>query len=569
MGGTAAGLGSSGTNGSSLGQDIFIQSGGTATFQINNALTISTPIAGAGLLSQATQPGVIKSGTGALSLAGSQTYLGDTLIQSGIINLNGSVSGDVHIQSGGTLSGNATANGSIYSSGTIAPGNSIGEIFTTNLFLFPTSIYDVEVNAAGDSDIINASGFAQLAGGVVVTPDSGNFATPLTYTIISTGAGVTGQFSSLTSTVPSLMSLSYNPLTVQLTYLPLDSINLTGNALTAANCFVSIPTLPGSDAAAVNNALLALNFNEISDAFEQMSPAPLSGTTQAQLIDAILIRSTYTKHLQHYCFDEDHCSVRPLCFWADGIVQWQSQGSPFGYKDTTFGTTIGADYSTHSWVVGVAFSSTYDQFHWKNSGGKANMNSYYAGLYGRWDCDGFYMNAAVLGAFNHYKTERHIIFGTIDRDAQSQHHGNGLLAHLGFEYQVCHPRFQWTPYCNLDYAFQHERHYTESGAGSLNLHVQSFDTSYRALKGVFIPAVAFAYVNQTPCSNSNYHANFANSSCVFRGIGANYGQNLFGSGAALTYHGLHDMVNASIYYDGQIGRGYWAQDVVFDLTFRF
>ena len=131
-------------------------------------------------------------GTGTVSLTGANTYLGGTLIQSGTLNLNGSVNGNLNIDASGILSGNATVNGNIYNNGTISPGNSIGEIFTTDLYLYPTSIYDVEVNSAGDSDIITASGFAQIDGGVVVSPDDLNFTTPLTYTIISTGTGMTG-----------------------------------------------------------------------------------------------------------------------------------------------------------------------------------------------------------------------------------------------------------------------------------------------------------------------------------------------------------------------------------------
>ena len=514
-GGTAAG--SNGEHGSSLGQDIFIQSGASLNFQINNTLALSNPIEGAGFLSEVSGPGVLMSGTGTVSLTGTNTYLGGTLIQSGTLNLNGSVSGDLNIELGGTLSGNATINGNIYNNGTISPGNSIGEIFTTDLYLYPTSFYNVEVNSAGDSDTIIASGLAQIGGGVIVTPDDFNFTTPLTYTIISTGTGVTGEFSSLTSSVPSLMSLIYDPLTVQLTYVPLDAIGLTCNARNAASCFITLPALPGSDVATVTNALLALSFDGIQSAFNQMSPALFSGPTEVQLLDAILIRSTYTKHMQKFCFNKDQHCEQPISLWIDGIAQWQHQGKQFGYKDTTLGATIGVDYSIRNLVLGLAFSATYDQFHWKHFAGKAKINSYYGGLYGRWNCDEFYLNAAFLGAFNKYKTTRQLNFGTINRCAYSHHKGNDWLIHLGLEYQVCPYHVQWTPYINLDYVIQHEHRYTEAGAGSLDLHVNPkkamlfqgevgvlFSTDYHACNGVFTSTLALGYINQTPCSSKNY-----------------------------------------------------------------
>jgi uncharacterized protein with beta-barrel porin domain len=578
LGGTATGSG--GADGSSLGQDIFIQSGGSLNFQINRTLTLSNPIEGAGLLSEATVPGVLKSGMGTVRLNGENTYVGDTIIQSGTFNLNGSVSGDLYIQSSGTLSGNATVNGNIYNNGTVSPGNSIGTIFTTDLFLYPTSIYNVEINSAGESDLITASGFAQIGGGVVVSPDDVNFTTPLTYTIIDTSTGVTGKFSSLTSSVPSLMGLIYNPLTVQLTYLPLDAIGLKCNALNAADCFVTLPNIPGSDVATVNEALLALNnFDCIQTAFEQMSPALFSAPTEVQLLDIIFVRSTYTKHLQKFCFNKDRYDEKPMSLWMDGIAQWQKQGDRFGYKDRTAGATIGLDYFIRDWLLGVAFSTTNDHAHLNHCTGKANLNSFYGGLYGCWNRDALYLNAAFIGAFNKYKTTRSLNFGIINRSAESQHNGYELLPHFGLGYQVRTSHFQWTPYLNLDYALQHERSYTECGAGSLNLHVDSknaqlfqgeigvsLSTTCQAGDGVFMPILTLAYINQTPCSSKNYHANFVNSCCVFTGKGGNYERNLFVPRLAFIYQGFCDV---SLYYDGQVGNKYWAQDIVFDLTFHF
>jgi uncharacterized protein with beta-barrel porin domain len=584
LGGTAAG--SPGGNGSSLGEDLFIRSGGSVTFQINGTLTIPNPIGGGGLLSEVTGPGVMISGTGIVKLSGANTYLGDTLVQSGVLNLNGSIVGDMRIESSGTLSGNATTNGSLYNSGTLSPGNSIGEIFTTDLFLSSTSVYNVEVNSTGASDTITASGSAQLGGSIVVTPDDLNFTAPVTYTIISANSGFTGGFSSLTSTVPALMSLSDPPETLLLTYFPLGAIGLKGNALNAANCFTTLGAIPGSDAATVNSALLALSSKDIHEAFAQMGPAQLCGFTEVQLLDAILVRSTYTKHLTEVCSKRDPCcEQRPMSLWIAGIAQWQNQkksGSQFGYRDATLGATIGVDYSFRHLILGLAFSSTYDHCHLQNFSGKANLNSYYGGFYSHWNHDRFYMNAAVLGAYNHYRTTRELSFGGVDRKAHSKHNGNEWLANFGLGYDVCWHRLQWTPYINLDYVQQHEHNYTETGADSLDLHVHkknatlfqgeagvSLGVTYHVWNGVFAPMLTLAYINQTPLSNKNYHANFVHSTCVFTGRGGNYERNLFAPSLSFTYKNFCERVTASVYYDGQIGSGYWAQDVGFDLTFHF
>ena len=583
---TTAGTGGAatfaGSNGSSLGADLFIRSGGSITFQVNGALTLANPIEGGGSLGDVTGPGATMSGAGTVYLNGANTYLGETLIQSGTLNLNGSVIGDVNIASNGAFSGNATTGGNIYNSGTISPGNSIGEMFTTDLYLYSTSVYNVEVNSSGASDEIIASGLAQVGGGIVVTPDDFNFTTPLTYTIISGGSGVTGTFSSLTSTSASLMRLIYHSLTVQLTYRSLENV-LAGNALNASRAFSTVSAIPGSDAAMVNNALFALSLDDLQTAFDQMGPAQFSVPTEIQLLDAILVRSSYTKHLTKVCRNKDSCCGQSVGFWIDGFGGWQDQKKgPFGYRDTTVGGTIGVDCYTRDFTLGFAFSSTYDHAHLKNFAGKAFLNSYYGGFYGRWNPDKFYIQASFLDALNHYRTVRRIHFGAIDRQAYSQHSGNELLVNFGFGYQMCPKRIQWTPYIHLDYVQQHETGYTETGADSLDLCVKAknatlfqgeagilLSATYSAWNGAFVPMLTLAYINQTPLSGKNYRANFLSSASVFAGRGGDYERNLFAPRFSLAYQSSCDRVRVSIDYEGEIGSRYWAQNAGFDVSLRF
>lgn len=230
-GGAAVG-GAPGGNGSSLGEDIFIYAGGSVTFQNNDTLTLANPIDGGGPAFIGT--GISLTGLGTVIMTGANTYLGDTHIQSGTLNLNGSVTSDVYIDADGTLSGNATINGTINNSGTISPGNSIGEIFATDLILNSTSIYDVEIDPS-NSDLLTVTGTAILGGALVVTQDPGSYGSSGQYTILQTTGGIAGEFDSIViNSLPGFQfSLENTGDTLLLNYtiVPLSPTNVQGKQI--------------------------------------------------------------------------------------------------------------------------------------------------------------------------------------------------------------------------------------------------------------------------------------------------------------------------------------------------
>lgn len=558
-----AGLGGAngGGNGSALGADIFIQSGGSIDFQVNQSVNVPNPIMGGGSL--------LISGAGTVSLNGANTLPGGILVQSGTLNLNGSVLGDLMVA--GTFSGNATVFGTLTNAGTLRPGNfSIGTMHANAIYLDPTSVYQVEINSSGANDEIFAVGSAHVDGEVLVIPDDLNFTVPVTYTIVSTGTGVSGRFSSLSSTAPALMELIYHPLNVQLTFLPLSVVPLKGNALQAARCFGTLPVV--GDVAVADAALLPLSFGELQVAFNQMGPAQFLDLLQVQMLDAFLVRSSYTRHLQ-----ESTCCG--ISLWSDVIGQWQNQSRTrelFGYDDSTVGVTIGSDCCYRNFVLGAAFSYTYDDLTWNQSAGRANINSYYGGLYGLWQADSFYINASFLATIHQGRTLRHLHFGTLDRQAVAKPNGTEVLGNLGFGYKVCGCNFQWTPYVNFDYVNLQESRFGENGAGSLDLLVRAKNTELMQGEFGFIlstcygplkPTLQLAYIGQTTFATPDYTASFVNSSCIFLGTGRSFERNLFAPRLSLAYES--DLIEASVYYEAEVGRKYWAQDVGLTLTVCF
>ena len=123
--------------------------------------------------------GLTKVGSGMMLLTGANTYTGPTNINAGILDVNGSLASTVVVNAGGTLMGNGMIGGlNVSGGGIVAPGNSIGTMNVAgNLSFAPGSIYQVEANAAGQSDKIVAGGAAALNGGSVqVLAQNGTYA---------------------------------------------------------------------------------------------------------------------------------------------------------------------------------------------------------------------------------------------------------------------------------------------------------------------------------------------------------------------------------------------------------
>ena len=153
---------------------------GTLTAGDASNTTLAAAISGTG--------GFIKQGSGVLTLTGASGFTGGTAVNAGTLVVNGSLASGVTVN-GGRLQGSGTVGGLVVNSGVVAPGNSIGTLTVNGSFVQASgSTYQVEVNAAGQSDRINVGGAATINGGTVqVLAQSGTYARNTTYTILNAG----------------------------------------------------------------------------------------------------------------------------------------------------------------------------------------------------------------------------------------------------------------------------------------------------------------------------------------------------------------------------------------------
>jgi outer membrane autotransporter protein len=180
---------------------------------------------------------LFKSGLGSLELTGDNTYSGATTIQSGSLYVNGTTTSDTTIQSGTLLGGNGFINGDVINQGTLSPGNSIGTLtINGNYSDTANSIMEVEINDAGtapgvNNDLTVVNGSATLNGATVnVVPAAGTYTLGSRYTFLE-ATSLSGTYSGIAGfSDPNLRAvLGYGSLLVGGTNYMTAYISLVAN----------------------------------------------------------------------------------------------------------------------------------------------------------------------------------------------------------------------------------------------------------------------------------------------------------------------------------------------------
>jgi autotransporter-associated beta strand protein len=207
--GSATLIANGGTNGGRGGQIIFegISTGGTSRIEVfgNGSLDISLHGApgitigsvegdgnvflGAQTLSvgsnnlNTTFSGVIqdggifggvggsltKIGAGTLTLSGANTYTGDTNVNRGVLQADGSITSNTFVNHGGTLAGTGTINGNVTNNGKVSPGalGAPGVLTVVHNYTqaeFATLMIQIAGMNTGDFSVLNVLGNANLNG---------------------------------------------------------------------------------------------------------------------------------------------------------------------------------------------------------------------------------------------------------------------------------------------------------------------------------------------------------------------------------------------------------------------
>jgi outer membrane autotransporter protein len=272
-------------NGESYGNNFTVTGGTTSTIdQDGNTSTFAGTFTGSGNLT------ITNSGNGGkIIFTGTNSYSGETTVNSGAtVAVNGSMAGQFNVNSGGILQGNGSFGNGAFGgtiSGILAPGNSIGTITSNGaLTLASGSTYQVEVNAAGQSDKTVVNGTATLQGGKVsvVSYDNAPAYLPTKkYTILTATGGVSGRFDGASigySFLTPTLAYGSNDVTLGFALTPFSTVAKNINQRNVGNALTIAALGPvNSLGAPILNALFSGNYENAQAVMDTVSGSGLAG----------------------------------------------------------------------------------------------------------------------------------------------------------------------------------------------------------------------------------------------------------------------------------------------------
>lgn len=428
---------------------------------------------------------LIKTGLGTQTLSGANTYTGLTEVQEGTLILTGSLSGDAQTNTNGTLKGGGTINGAFINNGTVAPGESIGTLTVVN-YVNNGGTYEVEVNGAGQSDLIHALNTATINGGtVVVSSVDGTFRIQQPYTIVTADGGVIGQYTGASSSAFINPILSYDPNNV---YLTLESALLNAaescNQFGVARVFDSIVN-PSDEQSLFIGSIANLPLEEAQQALESLSGFQYTNDVWlAEISIRKLLRRLYDplRALISSCNCCDGNCNRWTAWLETGGGCTSLQGKNGHHLHANSYQLTGGIQKNFSTAVTLGLAGSYEYSHVNLKKAKENSNAAFLSAYGLYKCCSFYgLVDLVYGHFLN-NVSRRIVAGNVSYNANGKPNLNAYAFYGEMGFDVKGSCFLIQPFLGLQLGKNCRSHFKENESNGFGLAIHKHDWSSKSTR---------------------------------------------------------------------------------------
>jgi outer membrane autotransporter protein len=442
-------------------------------------------------------------------------------VESGTWSFSGATQEDFTVN-GGTITGTGTFGGLIVNGGVLAPGNSIGTMTVDgNLSLSAGAIFEVEVDAAGQSDKVIVNGTVNLTGATLrVLAADGDYAPSTDYTIIENDGAdaVLGQFSTVTSSLAFLTPTVFytggdgNDVVLSLarneTLFP--DVARTRNQRAVAGALEQFPT---------DNPLFLAVLNQTEagarQAFDALSGeihATVSGTLaddSRYVREAVLGRLMQASHTgadtqvaalahagpQVASLDANAMALgygskslgeampayqpAPLAFWTRAYGAWgdfKGDGNAATADRDLGGFVSGMDAQVSgSWRVGLATGASFSNVDVDARYSSADVESYHLGGYLGGVAGAFALRGGGMWAWNDVDSRRAVIFpGFFERQRASYDEDTGqIFGEVAYPTQMAGVAFE--PFAGLAVVSIDGGSFRERGGALASLRGSSAD----------------------------------------------------------------------------------------------
>lgn len=460
-------------NGISLANAVVLQGDGTWEVDGDDAATQSGAITGVG--------GLRKTGSGSLLLSGVNTYTGTTTVAAGTLIIgddaspSATVAGNIQVSNGAILRGHGSIGGNLVNDGTVAPGGSIGTLSVSgNYTQSRDGTLSIEATSTGASSQLAVTGKAALDGSTVVLAQAGNWMPQTSYTILTAGQGISGQFAGATSSLAFLTPvLSYSANRVDLTLerndIQFASLARTGNQRTTAAAADML-----GFASPVYTALTQLQAGDAPRAFDQLSGELYASTRTALFDDSRYVRDAVANHLS----GQDNAADGVSASNASGVSAWTAAWGHWGDHDADgdaarmqangSGLLLGADLGIGEAArIGAFAGYGQDSVRVDDTASSAHVTGTHLGIYGGMNRGGFELQGGADYAWQQIDATRHIAFGQFDAVDAGRYDARTAQVYVdgGYRFAVGE-QTSLEPYLNLAHVQLRSDGFDESGSSA-------------------------------------------------------------------------------------------------------